>query len=163
MVFAQKFEFSSQNLSISLLKNLIFQPSEARLSSITQNWNKSLSFHNFIPKGLTNFECPNWKLYTLNYHTVRTSVHPHFEQSTSVTNNITLGSPPNPLERPPGLTLTLGKVYRRHFLVNVQLGDIISWALGRFRCKIAFLKKSVAEGKSAVTALNCWLQLTTDL
>ena len=37
MVFAQKFEFSSQNVSISLLKNLIFQPSESRLSSIMQN------------------------------------------------------------------------------------------------------------------------------
>ena len=74
MVFAQKFEFSSQNVSISLLKNLIYQPSEARLSSITQNWNKSLSFHNFVPKGLTNFECPIWKLHTLNYHTKQLNV-----------------------------------------------------------------------------------------
>ena len=29
MVFTQIFEFSSQNFSISLLRNLIFQPSEA--------------------------------------------------------------------------------------------------------------------------------------
>ena len=77
MVFAQKFEFSSQNLSISIFKNLIFQPSEARLSSITQNWNKSLSFHNCVPKGLTNFECPIWKLHTLNYHTRRPMVKMH--------------------------------------------------------------------------------------
>ena len=68
MVFAQKFEFISQNLGISFLKNLIFQPSEARLSSITQNWNKSLSFYNCVPIELTNFECPIWKLNTLNYH-----------------------------------------------------------------------------------------------
>ena len=69
MVFAQKFEFSSQDLSISLFKNFIFQPSEAGLSSIMQNWNKSLSIQNYVPKGLTNFECPIWKLHTLNYHT----------------------------------------------------------------------------------------------
>ena len=68
MVFAQKFEFSSQNLIISLLKSFIFSPSAARLSSIMQNWNKSLSFHNCIPKGQTNFKCPIWKLHTLNYH-----------------------------------------------------------------------------------------------
>ena len=71
MVFTQKFESSSQYLSISVFKNLIFQPSEAQLSSITQNWNKSLSFHNCVPKGLTNFECPIWKLHTLNYHIYR--------------------------------------------------------------------------------------------
>ena len=73
MVFTQKFESSSQNLNISVFKNLIFQPSEARLSSITQNWNKSLSFHDCVPKGLTNFECPIWKLHTLNYHTLECS------------------------------------------------------------------------------------------
>ena len=67
-MFAQKFEFSSKNLCISFLKNFIFQPSEAWLSSIMQNWNKSLSFHDCVPKGLTNFECPIWKLHTLNYH-----------------------------------------------------------------------------------------------
>ena len=74
MIFAQKFEFSSQNLCASLLKNLIFQPSEARLSSITQNWNKSLSFHNFVPIELTNFECPIWKLHTLNYNNGQTDM-----------------------------------------------------------------------------------------
>ena len=54
MLFIPKFEFSPQNLSISLLRNLILQHSEARHSLIRQNWIKSLIFYSSVPKGITN-------------------------------------------------------------------------------------------------------------
>ena len=52
----------------SLFGNSIFLHSEARLSSITQNWNKSFSFHYCLPKGVTNFQCCILNPHTLNYH-----------------------------------------------------------------------------------------------
>ena len=70
MVFNQEFEFCSQNFITSLLRNSIFLHSEARLSSIMQNWKKLLRFHYCIPKGVTNFECLLLNLHTLNYHNV---------------------------------------------------------------------------------------------
>ena len=69
MVFNQEFEFCVQTFFTSLLKNSIFIHSEARLSSIMQNWKKLLRFHYCIPKGVTNFECLLLNLHTLNYHT----------------------------------------------------------------------------------------------
>ena len=68
MVFNQEFEFCVQTFFTSLLKNSIFIHSEARLSSIMQNWKKLLRFHYCIPKGVTNFECLLLNLHTLNYH-----------------------------------------------------------------------------------------------
>ena len=50
--------------------HLILSPSEAPLSSILKNWQKSLFFHEYLPKGLTNFGCWKLKLHTLNYHSI---------------------------------------------------------------------------------------------
>ena len=47
--------------------HLVFAPSEALLSLITQNWKKSLSFHDCLPIGVNNFECLLINLHTLNY------------------------------------------------------------------------------------------------
>ena len=68
MVFNQKFEFCVVNSFTLLFRNSIFLHSEARLSSIIQNWRKLLSFHYCLPKGVTNFQCCILNLYTLNYH-----------------------------------------------------------------------------------------------
>ena len=68
MVFNQEFEFCSQNFITSLLRNSIFLHSEARLSSIMQNWKKLLSFHDCLPKEEINFEFLLLNLHTLNYH-----------------------------------------------------------------------------------------------
>ena len=68
IVFSQEFEFYSQNFITSLLRNSIFLPSEALLSSIMQNQKKSPSFHDYLPKVLTNFECLLLKFHTLKYH-----------------------------------------------------------------------------------------------
>ena len=70
MVFNQEFEFFVQTFFTSRLKNSIFLHSEAQLSSMMQNWKKWLNFYNYIPKGVTNFECLLLNLITLNYHTV---------------------------------------------------------------------------------------------
>ena len=53
------------------LQKLNFLHSEARLSSIMQNWKKLLRFHYCIHKGVTNFECLLLNLPTLNYHIAR--------------------------------------------------------------------------------------------
>ena len=66
MVFTQDFEFCFQIFIPLVLRNLIFETSEAPLSSILYNWRKLLSFHDFLPKVLTNFGCR--KLKHLNYH-----------------------------------------------------------------------------------------------
>ena len=76
MVFNQEFEFCVQNFFTSLFGNSIFLHSEARLSSIMQNWKKLLSFHYCIPKGVTNFECLLLNLHTLNYHTPECPLEP---------------------------------------------------------------------------------------
>ena len=68
MVFTQEFEFCFQIFIPLVLRNLIFETSEAPLSSIWKNWQKSLFFHEYLPKGLTNFGCSESKLHTLNYH-----------------------------------------------------------------------------------------------
>ena len=68
MVFNQEFEFCVQLFFASLFRNSIFLHSEARLSSIMQNWKKLLSFHYCLPKGVTNFQCCILNLHTLNYH-----------------------------------------------------------------------------------------------
>ena len=60
-----------QNFNTSPLRNSIFQPSEAPLSLILQNWKKLLFFHDCIPKGLTNFECVIINFHNLNYHNER--------------------------------------------------------------------------------------------
>ena len=53
VVFTQEFEFRIESFITSILRNLISQPSsEARCSSITQNQNKSLIFHNCVTKGM---------------------------------------------------------------------------------------------------------------
>ena len=71
MVFTQEFEFCFQIFIPLVLKILIFEISEAPLSSIWKNWQKSLFFHEYLPKGLTNFGCSESKLHTLNYHNWR--------------------------------------------------------------------------------------------
>ena len=48
--------------------HLILSPSETPLSSMLKNWQKSLFFHWYLPKGPTDFDCRKLKLYTLNYH-----------------------------------------------------------------------------------------------
>ena len=68
MVFKQEFEFCVQNFSTSLLENSIFLHSEARLSSIMENWKKSLSFHYCKPMGVTNLKCLLLNFHTQNYH-----------------------------------------------------------------------------------------------
>ena len=50
-------------------RHIVFTPSEALLSSITQNWKKLLTFHDCLPNGVTNFECFLLNLHSLNYHT----------------------------------------------------------------------------------------------
>ena len=67
MVFTQEFEFCFQIFILLVLRNLFFETSEAPLSSIWKNWQKSLFFHEYLPKGLTNFGRSESKLYTLNY------------------------------------------------------------------------------------------------
>ena len=67
MVFTKEFEFQFQKFITSLLRNLIFQPSEAPLSMVLQNLSKLISFHYWVPKGLTNFEWWFWNFHTLNY------------------------------------------------------------------------------------------------
>ena len=67
MVFTKEFEFYFQKFITSLLRNLIFQPSEAPLSMVLQNLSKLISFHYWVPKDLTNFECWFWNFHTLNY------------------------------------------------------------------------------------------------
>ena len=57
MVFTQEFEFWFQILIPLVLKNFVFETSEAPLSSILKKWQKSLFFHECLPKGLTNFDC----------------------------------------------------------------------------------------------------------
>ena len=52
------------------MRNFVFETSEAPLSSILKNWQKSLFFHEYLPKGLTNFGRSESKLHTLNYHTL---------------------------------------------------------------------------------------------
>ena len=69
MVFTKEFEFQFQKFITSLLRNLIFQPSEAPLSMVLQNLSKLISFHYWVPKDLTNFECWFWNFHTLNYNT----------------------------------------------------------------------------------------------
>ena len=69
MFFNQEFEFCVQLFFTLLSRNSIFLHSEARLSSIMQNWKKLLSFHYCLPKGVTNFECCILNLLTLKYHT----------------------------------------------------------------------------------------------
>ena len=71
MVFTKEFEFYFQKFIASLLRNLIFQPSEALLSMVLQNLSKLISFHYWVPKDLTNFECWFWNFHTLNYNTHR--------------------------------------------------------------------------------------------
>ena len=70
MVFTKEFEFQFQKFITSLLRNLIFQPSEAPLSMVLQNLSKLISFHYWVPKGLTNFEWWFWNFHTLNYDTL---------------------------------------------------------------------------------------------
>ena len=70
MVFTKEFEFQFQKFITSLLRNLIFQPSEAPLSMVLQNLSKLISFHYWVPKDLTNFECWFWNIHTLNYDTL---------------------------------------------------------------------------------------------
>ena len=72
MVFNQEFEFCVQSFFTSLFRNSIFLHSEARLSSIMQNWKKLLSFHYCLPKRVTNFECCILNLLTLKYHNRQT-------------------------------------------------------------------------------------------
>ena len=67
MVFTQEFEFCFQIFIPLVLRNFIFETSEAPLTSISKNWQKSLFFHEYLPKGLTNFGCRKLKLHTLNY------------------------------------------------------------------------------------------------
>ena len=67
-ILQKEFEFHLQNFITSFLRNLIFQPSEAQLSSIWQSIEKSLKFLSLEPLGLTNFECANLKFHTLKYH-----------------------------------------------------------------------------------------------
>ena len=68
MIFTQEFDFCFQIFISLVLRNLIFETSEAPLSSIWRNWQKSLFFHEYLPKGLTNFGRTESKLHTLNYH-----------------------------------------------------------------------------------------------
>ena len=70
MVFNQKFEFCSQYFITSFLRNSIFLHSEARLSSIMQNWKESLSFNDYLLNGATNFECLLLILHNLNSFSV---------------------------------------------------------------------------------------------
>ena len=70
MVFTKEFEFQFQKFITSLLRNLIFQPSEAPLSMVLQNLSKLISFHYWVRKGLTNFEWWFWNFHTLNYDTL---------------------------------------------------------------------------------------------
>ena len=70
MVFTKEFEFQFQKFITSLLRNLIFQPSEAPLSMVLQNLSKLISFHYWVPKGLTNFGWWFWNCHTLNYDRV---------------------------------------------------------------------------------------------
>ena len=69
MVFNQEFEFCVQTFFTSLLKNSIFIHSEARLSSLMQNWKKLPCFHDCLTKGVPNFECLLLNLHTLNHNT----------------------------------------------------------------------------------------------
>ena len=71
MFFYEEVEFCSKNFITSLLTNSVFLPSEAWLSLIMQNWKKSLSFHDCLPKVVTNFECLLLNLHPLNYHIER--------------------------------------------------------------------------------------------
>ena len=78
MVFTKEFEFYFQKFITSLLRNLIFQPSEAPLSMVLQNLSKLISFHYWVPKGLTNFDGWFWNFHTLNYanaYTIYTENH----------------------------------------------------------------------------------------
>ena len=45
--------------------------SEARLSSNSQNWTKSLSFHDSWLSGQLSFEWPDWKSLGLNYSSLQ--------------------------------------------------------------------------------------------
>ena len=67
--FTQEFKFCVHIFIPSVLRNFVFETSEAPLSSILKNWQKSLFFHEYLPKGLTNFGRTESKLHTLNYHT----------------------------------------------------------------------------------------------
>ena len=69
MIFTQEFDFCFQIFISLALRNLIFETSEAPLSSILKNWQKSIFFHECLPKGLTNFGRWKLKLHALNYHT----------------------------------------------------------------------------------------------
>ena len=68
MVFTQEFEFCFQIFIPLVLRNLVCETSGAPLSSILKNWQKSLFFHEYLPKGLTNFGRRKLKLHTLKYH-----------------------------------------------------------------------------------------------
>ena len=68
MVFPKEFEFYFQKFITSLLRNLIFQPSEAPLLAILQNWTKSLSLHDSLPKGQPYSGCLSSKCFRLNYY-----------------------------------------------------------------------------------------------
>ena len=70
MVFTKEFEFQFEKFITSLMKNLIFQPSEAPLSMVLQNLSKLISFHYWVPKGLTNFDCWFWNFHTLSYNNI---------------------------------------------------------------------------------------------
>lgn len=53
-----------------LVRDSIFQPSEAQFFFITQNCKELLSFLHCVPKGLINFEYPILSLHSLNYHSI---------------------------------------------------------------------------------------------
>ncbi len=69
MVFTKEFAFLFQKFITLLLRNLIFQPSEAPLSMVCQNLSKLISFLYWVTKELTNFESGFWNFHTLNYDT----------------------------------------------------------------------------------------------
>ena len=55
MVFNQEFEFYVKIFFTLLFRNSIFLPSDALLSSIMQNYKKSLSFPDHLSKGLQQY------------------------------------------------------------------------------------------------------------
>ena len=67
-----------------ICRYLLFTPSQAPSSTVWQNWKKSLSFHEWVPKGQPNFGWLAWKLFWLNYSTVcfvrqiKISIRGHF-------------------------------------------------------------------------------------
>ena len=74
-------EFSSKAGALTVKWYTMLRDFTMLTSQNRDNWKESLSFHDCLPKGVTNFECLLLNLHTLNYHTIPLKISKFFTGS----------------------------------------------------------------------------------